>query len=100
MWVDRNRRRGLRRAAVTVTDFIHEAVATREVGIRRVLEAAVRIQHQGAVGDVRHRRGVDRQAVAVEVTVVSQDPRRGLIQGRVFVRRVGIVDGRRGRVII
>ena len=67
--VDRDRHHGGVGAAVTIRDFVGECVGAVEIGVRRVAEIAVRVQHQRAVGHVRNRGRTHRQRVALRVAV-------------------------------
>ena len=84
----RQRHRRRRDPAAAVRDLVGEAVGAVVVGIRRVGEGPVGVEHQRAMrrAGQQHRA----QRVAVRVAVVAQHPGRGHRQHPVLGHRIGI----------
>ena len=97
--IDVQRHRGLVGAAIAVIDRVGEAVAAREVGIRRVVEAAVRVQGQGAVADVRDQRDGERITIDIAVRSVAVIGQNALAGQRAILGEREAVILRHGGVV-
>ena len=82
--IDLDGHRGRGRCRLAVVDGIGERVGPVEAGVGRVVERAVGVERQRAVGRVIDQRR--RQGVAVGVGVVGEDPR-GRVDHQHVVRR-------------
>jgi len=93
---DRDRHGGRKRVDLPVGGMIGEAVRAGPVRTRRVGEAAVRIERQGAIGYAGVQNG--RQRITIIVRVIGQDAWGSHDQGRVLIRGIRVIGRSRAPV--